>query len=191
MMFQKLVLAQNSSYGAYQANCQIENGKPYHIRMEVEGPKVLLYINGEQVGGGSYGMTEKKGYFGIRKQFMNAEVLLDNLKIQETVKVDVLEKPDRPAVIQSRDMKVTMDQNFPRVLGYQSGQKTLPGNPKKTYNVSLNGITCTPVVTCTKKGEDTLEYELKTLNAKIRLQYKVNGTTLDMNILSIEEKEGM
>lgn len=180
----------NSSYGAYQANCQIENGKPYHIRMEVEGPKVLLYINGEQVGGGSYGMTEKKGYFGIRKQFMNAEVLLDNLKIQETVKVDVLEKPDRPAVIQSRDMKVTMDQNFPRVLGYQSGQKTLPGNPKKTYNVSLNGITCTPVVTCTKKGEDTLEYELKTLNAKIRLQYKVNGTTLDMNILSIDEKEG-
>ena len=78
------------------------------------------------MGGGSYGMTEKKGYFGIRKQFMNAEVLLDNLKIQETVKVDVLEKPDRPAVIQSRDMKAVSYTHldvYKRQGGWQRGSK--------------------------------------------------------------------
>lgn len=178
----------NSAYGKYNAQVPLENGVTYHVRLEVAGNEAKLYLDGELAGYGAYTLPERYGRFGIRKQWANSNVLLDNLEISETVKVPVIEKDDKPVTIQSSELAVTMDENFPRVLNYQAEGGLMPGNQKKTYSMSINGEPFVPIVKCEKTAEDTLEYQLSTSLANMKIQYQADGMKLNMKFLSIEEK---
>ncbi len=179
----------NTSYGSFNGKSALKDGEQFHVRLEAEGNNVKLYVDGELIGYGTYSLPEKQGYFGLRKQYSNSNVRLDNLRIQETLSVMPKEKEDIPVTVNSEQMSVTMDKNFPRVLSYQMNGKTMQGNSNKVYGVRLNGTVYYPFVSCEKDGNDTLLYTLDfaTLGVVLKLQYVVDGHQLKMNITNIEE----
>ncbi len=98
-------------------------------------------------------------------------------------------------VIQSTSMAVTLDDVFPRVIGYKwlDGGAVLHGQEDMLSEVAINGITYVPEVDFEKKGSDRALYKLefKQLDIELKIELRVEGGTLHFNITEIEEDGDM
>ncbi len=93
-------------------------------------------------------------------------------------------------VLTSAQMKVKIDQKFPRIISYELGGETLQGQPSKVNTIKVNDIEIIPTVSYEKVNESKAIYTLDVVNdaQKINAELKLHVEVVD-NILSYEIKE--
>ncbi|OAB37012.1 hypothetical protein PMSD_09410 [Paenibacillus macquariensis subsp. defensor] len=91
-------------------------------------------------------------------------------------------------IIESNQMKVEVDQNFPRVIKYELNNKVLNGSEDILNKIRINGTDYVPKVTYTEEA-DKAQYVLSVdeLNVVITLTMTVEKNTLDFEVTKVEE----
>ncbi|MEH7356378.1 endo-alpha-N-acetylgalactosaminidase family protein [Neobacillus drentensis] len=92
-------------------------------------------------------------------------------------------------IIASNQMKVEVDQNFPRVIKYELNSKVLNGSEDVLNTIRINGIDYVPKVTYTEAADNKADYVLTVdeLNVVIFLSITVEENTLDFEVTKVEE----
>ena len=92
-------------------------------------------------------------------------------------------------IIASNQMKVEVDQNFPRVIKYELNSKVLNGSEDVLNTIRINGIDYVPKVTYTEAADNKADYVLTVdeLNVVIFLSITVEENTLDFKVTKVEE----
>ena len=166
-----------------------ENEK-HHVRMEVEGDSVKIWLDDSYIGAVSLARQANNGYFGFMKWYNSAELRLDNLKVRETVSVTPEIPEAEPVTLKDGSMEVTFDRNFPYIIKYELNGKSLAGNTKGQNAVIINGDTYYPVVSCDEESGKELVYTLEIPSAKVdmKVRYKLDGQDIRMTVEDIHEK---
>lgn len=92
-------------------------------------------------------------------------------------------------IIASNQMKVEVDQNFPRVIKYELNSKVLNGSEDVLNTIRINGTDYVPKVTYTEAADNKADYVLTVdeLNVVIFLSITVEENTLDFEVTKVEE----
>ena len=96
-------------------------------------------------------------------------------------------------VLQSGNMKVVLDNNFPRVIRYEVGEEVLTGEDEQLYLVELNEDNYIPTVEFEQVDDKTANYTMtfEELDLVIKLQMSlVEDNILRMEVTDIIEKGG-
>ncbi len=160
----------------------------HHIRMEVEGDSIKLWIDDAYAGAVNLARNPVKGHFGLLKWYTGADVRLDNLQIRETIEIrPEMQEPD-PLTLENKKMKVTLDRNFPYIIQYEMNGKTLQGNKEGQNAVLINGETYYPSVSC-KEEKDKAVYTLRIPSARISMKvtYTLEDNKIKINVTDINE----
>ncbi|WP_054027570.1 endo-alpha-N-acetylgalactosaminidase family protein [Bacillus sp. FJAT-28004] len=91
-------------------------------------------------------------------------------------------------IIATNEMKVEVDQNFPRVIKYELNNKVLNGSEDVLNTIKINGIDYVPKVDYTE-SENKADYTLTIdeLDVVIKLSLTVTDNTLDFEVTDVQE----
>ena len=181
-------------YGSFGgSSVHLEGGKTYKLKLKVQDNNLSLWIDGELVGSQAIpNLPNKPGKIGLQGWFGNKDVTLSNLKVEEILPLlppEVGETEEQ--VIKSEQMKVVLDNNFPRVIRYEwNDGSTLVGEDEQLYIMEINGEKYVPEVTCKTENNETIyTLEIKDLGVKITLKMTVDKNKLRMEVTNIEESK--
>ena len=201
-------------YGPVDAksNVKLLPDVEYAIKIRYKGNQYTLWVDGEKVIDGTYALSNDAGKFGIRNWFTsNRKVILKDIVYKEYEEVSLPDpNPVEEQMIESKTMKVVLDNNYPRVLRYEwkDDGSVLAGQEEYVQTIALGGDEYfIDHVEYEAVGKDQLNYKLYVQNrlredgkleegetAEIRaiidLNMKVEDNTLKMNVTNIEEKIG-
>ncbi len=94
-------------------------------------------------------------------------------------------------ILETQDMQVEVDQNFPRVIRYNVGDKTINGQTSVLDTIVINGKNIKPEIT-SKEQKDKVVYTMVCkgdgIDAVITAEIKVSDNDLTFEITDVENK---
>ncbi|MDQ6601029.1 endo-alpha-N-acetylgalactosaminidase family protein [Bacillus salipaludis] len=170
-----------NSWTAMTSDVPLEANKTYHLRLKFMDDTATLYINDKKVNAWTLsGGVDQAGLLGFEKSRGAADITISNIKIKE---YNPPKPPVTPAVedtLISDDMKVKIDQVFPRVIEYQVKDKVMDGQKSPVYGLKVNGSLYYPKVSFEKLNKSEALYTLKVkdefenLDAVFKVSLKVD-----------------
>lgn len=182
-----------SQYGSFGgSSVKIEKNKTYKLKLKVQDNNATLYVNDELIGSQSISnLPAQEGHIGLHGWFGNKNVTLSDIKVEEVLPLlppEVGETEEQ--VIESKMMKVVLDNNFPRVLRYEWKEdgSTLIGEDEQLYIMEINGEKYVPNVSCkTSNNETTYNLEVEELGVTITIKMTLDNNKLRMEVIDIKE----
>lgn len=183
------VNAKGSEYN-FPVTYSMNKNTTYRIDARLEDKSVSLSItdpNGNVTDLGSVSaeeITNTPGKFGIKSWWGHKTITLDNLKIVEIPTIKPLNVDEVLDEIQASGLTVTLDSQFPRLVSYTLGGKTMLGQETQLNTVLLNGQKVTPITTGNKVSNNSYEYVLNFTEADVII--KIAVTVKDNHVVRFE-----
>ncbi|MGL5692980.1 MAG: Ig-like domain-containing protein, partial [Peptostreptococcaceae bacterium] len=180
-------------YGGFGgSSVKIEANQTYNLKLKVVDNNVSLWIDDELVGSQAIAsLPSKEGQIGLHGWYGNKNVTIGNVKVEEILPLlppEVGETQEQ--VIQSDDMKVVLDNNFPRAIRYEWKEdgSILEGESEQLYIMEINNDKYIPKVECvTKDNKTTYKLSIEEIGVEVTLDMYVNNNKLRMEVTNIKE----
>lgn len=164
--------------------------KPYTIQVRLVEDTITVWVDGAEIAQSTIqGLPGGSGKVGVRYS-NNAGANIYNLSYQTSNPLAEVSEKVEQQTIQSEDMAVTLDQDFPRVISYKLGDKTMQGQQKAYRAIELNNVLTDMQVTSKADG-DTATYhmtgKLDGKDASLDVRFTVTGNVLEMKLENVSE----
>ncbi|WP_459832070.1 endo-alpha-N-acetylgalactosaminidase family protein [Clostridium carnis] len=182
----------SESYGSFPGSFKLEANKKYRMKLEVEGNKMTLLIDGNVIGTTiSDKLPNTAGKIGLVGWFANKTITLDNVKVEEIAKENEGKLPEvQVKSIESDKMVVTLDNTFPRVIQYKwkDDGSILVGQEDRFNKVSINGKNYSPVVTCSlEENKANYTMVIDEIGVTLTVVISVENNKIRMEVTNIKE----
>ena len=162
--------------------------EPYKVKVRVVENRITIFLDNEEIYNGEVnGITMAAGKTGFRStagtQFRVYGLTQQNAAAPADIKGEIKE-----STIQSEEMTVTMDQDFPRVIRYELEGTTVTGQETAVHEVEINNTVYQPEVTADFSGEKAVYHvNVKELGMSFDTVFSVKGNVLTMKIQNVKE----
>lgn len=169
--------------------------KPYTLKVRVVGKVLTVYLDNAEIFNGYVDIiTTGAGKQGIFMQ-SGASITASYLGVTNVVPATAPETVEE-TTIQNEKVKVTLDKNFPRVIGYEllATGATTPGEETPNNIIEINNKQYTPVVGEAVNNGTSITYPL-TINitddkaVKMNVNYALDGNTINYTITDIDDSQ--
>ncbi len=162
---------------------------PYKVKVRVVENVVTIFLDNEEIYNGEIGgLTTNAGKVGFRTTESTGMTIQGFT--QETANAPEVVESTSEAEISSEQMTVTLDANFPRVVGYtlkEEGQ-TVKGQELALHQVELNNKLYTPKVTSDISGaKATYHVSEESTGISFDVIMEVKENVLSMHVKNIKD----
>lgn len=169
--------------------------KPYTLKVRVVGKVLTVYLDNAEIYNGYVDIiTTGAGKQGIFMQ-SGSSITASYLGVTNVVPAAAPETVEE-TTIQNETLKVTLDKNFPRVIGYEllSTGATTAGEETPNNIIEINNKQYTPVVGEAVNNGTSITYPL-TINitdekaVTMNVNYALDGYTINYTITDIDDSQ--
>ena len=159
---------------------------PYTVKVRLVENTVTVWLDGAEILQSVVsGLPDGKGKAGVYyRNGAGADIYSLNVRTANPLQTEKQNIAER--VIASDSMKVTVDEAFPRVIRYELGGKSLPGQEKAYYVAEVNNIAFKPEVTAQFEADKAV-YHVTTDQGSFDVIYKVVDNVLEMELVNVDE----
>lgn len=162
---------------------------PYKVKVRVVENVVTIFLDNEEIYNGEIGgLTTNAGKVGFRTTESTGMTIQGFT--QETANAPEVVESTSEAEISSEQMTVTLDANFPRVVGYtlKEGGQTVKGQELALHQVELNNKLYTPKVTSDISGaKATYHVSEESTGISFDVIMEVKENVLSMHVKNIKD----
>ena len=169
--------------------------KPYTLRVRVVGKVLTVYLDNAEIYNGYVDIiTTGAGKQGIFMQ-SGSSITASYLGVTNVVPAEAPETVEE-TTIENEKIRVTLDKNFPRVIGYELLETgaTTPGEETPNNIIEINNKQFTPVVGEAINNGTSITYPV-TINitdekaVTMNVNYALDGNTINYTITDIDDSQ--
>ncbi len=169
--------------------------KPYTLRVRVVGKVLTVYLDNAEIYNGYVDIiTTGAGKQGIFMQ-SGSSITASYLGVTNVVPAAAPETVEE-TTIENEKIRVTLDKNFPRVIGYEHLETgaTTPGETTPNNIIEINNKQFTPVVGEAINNGTSITYPV-TINitdekaVTMNVNYALDGNTINYTITDIDDSQ--
>lgn len=162
----KWMLFTNGDETTFPRTYQMSADTFYKIELRLVGNTINFMITDSEgistdMGAVTYEeMTLEPGSFGLRSWFGTKDMTVKNLKIVEMETLPKLQFASKVDTIENGDLKVSVYENFPGIVDYQFGDRTLQAGTEQSSSVWINNMEYVPQTVSEKVRDHKYEYTM-------------------------------
>lgn len=162
--------------------------KPYTVKIKLVDKIVTVYLDGVAIYNSTVDeVTTEKGKAGIRFHSSNGGKV-GTFSVTTASNIEESNIEEDSTNIESGQLKVTMDKNFPRVISYEMNSNKLYGQEIPNYVVDINTKRYVPKVTSDfEENKAIYTVSVDEIGVSFDVIYEVIDNVLNMNIVNINE----
>ena len=166
--------------------------KPYKVKARIVENVATIYLDNAEIYTGEVsGITNKAGKVGLR-YYGGSGANVSYLSVKEAKFPTRVTENAESVDIQSEDLTVNVDKNFPAVNHYTMGGETITGQANKVHEVEINNTMYTPEVTSVAKdNEITYTMKIDEIGVSFDVVLTVENNVLDFRIKNMDEEGQM